>query len=56
MKFEYDVIAEPIGMVALFARAWIEINRLLAGQLARIVALFARAWIEMDNANFRLLQ
>ena len=39
--------------VALFTRAWIEINRLLAGQMSRIVALFTRAWIEIILYNIK---
>ena len=34
--------------VALFTRAWIEINYALKSTLRCVVALFTRAWIEIN--------
>ena len=36
-------------MVALFTRAWIEINRLELKNVSLTVALFTRAWIEITH-------
>ena len=38
--------------VALFARAWIEITKVITPGLMSIVALFARAWIEIKFDGF----
>ena len=42
--------------VALFTRAWIEIEALSQSVLSQPVALFTRAWIEMFLLNFMLSQ
>ena len=39
-------------MVALFTRAWIEIDIRQANGNAGYVALFTRAWIEIDDMTF----
>ena len=39
----------PKSVVALFTRAWIEINILLSKDVPKYVALFTRAWIEILN-------
>ena len=36
------------SLVALFTRAWIEINDKKLKELKRYVALFTRAWIEIE--------
>ena len=38
-------------LVALFARAWIEILQIQKQFTLRAVALFARAWIEINTQN-----
>ena len=40
-------------IVALFARAWIEIFQIFAFRSYILVALFARAWIEMEMIIIR---
>ena len=40
-----------VQLVALFARAWIEIADGLAVRVVYGVALFARAWIEISGEN-----
>ena len=44
--------------VALFTRAWIEIEQVIAPAMQAHVALFTRAWIEITSALcfFRPLQ
>ena len=46
--YVFEVVPE---LVALFARAWIEIMVFTAYRLCKRVALFARAWIEIILAN-----
>ena len=37
----------PLALVALYARAWVEIPKLLFQMSSLDVALYARAWVEM---------
>ena len=37
------------ALVALFARAWIEMSKIIKSPFVALVALFARAWIEMNE-------
>ena len=47
MKFSKLGLYIIVTSVALFARAWIEIQTTTKKQEGKPVALFARAWIEM---------
>ena len=48
LKYINTVSVKRVVYVALFARAWIEIDRQQRKRIYRLVALFARAWIEID--------
>ena len=41
--------------VALFARAWIEMNEGIKTYSRLFVALFARAWIEIEALNIAIV-
>ena len=51
MKYGSIYKINIIRVVALFARAWIEIYNVHSTQKTKLVALFARAWIEIRFDN-----
>ena len=44
-----EQILKRAKKVALFTRAWIEIERTAHGKILQAVALFTRAWIEIQR-------
>ena len=48
MKYAHALINDCFNLVALFARAWIEISQSPKNLSHHFVALFARAWIEIS--------
>ncbi len=47
LKYLPKAVKQQYGRVALFTRAWIEMQESESGLFGRIVALFTRAWIEI---------
>ena len=51
MKYDKGQLGQLYYGVALFTRAWIEIQYISLIRLLYTVALFTRAWIEIDLAK-----
>ena len=53
MKYIYTIADTVRTKVALFTRAWIEINTTTLTKQINLVALFTRAWIEIIKLAIR---